>query len=342
MFTHLHVASAYSAHYGVTRPEYLVEAASALGFSALAITDRGGLYGAVRHIGACMQVGLSPIVGVELEYDGGHVVVLAHGGNGGLGWKSLCRLVSAYQKGKWSLVGLQNCTVLLGADLPFAQAAMRGERALALSLLRDLNSSLVGVAVAVEVVSLLTEPGSLNSSLHAKRLVELADAAGLPAVLTNAVRYLTPDDALTADVLDSARFLLPLGSVSLQPNAQAWLKSETLMQSLALEICGDAGRAKKLLDATSLLASRCVLSPVTDCGWGKPKTPEKALLGIDGDPFQVLQAKVDAGLDWRYPGLSGRKLLDVRHRLNKEMMTIHQLGFSTYFLTVADVAQMIR
>ncbi|MFM6980187.1 MAG: DNA polymerase III subunit alpha, partial [Micrococcales bacterium] len=47
-------------------------------------------------------------------------------------------------------------------------------------------------------------------------------------------------------------------------------------------------------------------------------------------------------LDWRYPGLSGRKLLDVRHRLNKEMMTIHQLGFSTYFLTVADVAQMIR
>jgi error-prone DNA polymerase len=342
MFTHLHVASAYSAHYGVTRPEFLVEAALSQGASALAITDRGGLYGAVRHIGACMQVGLSPIVGVELEYDGGHVVVLAHGGNGGLGWKSLCRLVSAYQKGKWSLVGLRDCTVLLGTDLPFAQAAMRGDRASAMSLLRSLNESLIGVSVAIEVVSHLTEPGTLNSSVHAKRLVELADAVGLPAVLTNSVRYVTPDDALTADVLDSARFLLPLGSFGLQPNAQAWLKDAALMQRLAIEICGDSTRAKRLLDATTLLASRCVLSPVTDCGWGKPKTPEKETLGISGDPFSVLQAQVEAGLDWRYPGISGRKLLDVRHRLNKEMMTIHQLGFSTYFLTVADVAQMIR
>ena len=47
-FTHLNLASAYSAHYGVNRPEQLAAAASALGFEALAVTDRDGLYGAVK------------------------------------------------------------------------------------------------------------------------------------------------------------------------------------------------------------------------------------------------------------------------------------------------------
>ena len=64
-FTHLHVASAFSAHYGVTRPEKMVEAARALGFSSLAITDRDGLYGAVKHIGACVALGVAPIIGVD-------------------------------------------------------------------------------------------------------------------------------------------------------------------------------------------------------------------------------------------------------------------------------------
>ena len=43
-FTHLNLASAYSAHYGVNRPEQLAAAASALGFEALAVTYRDGLY----------------------------------------------------------------------------------------------------------------------------------------------------------------------------------------------------------------------------------------------------------------------------------------------------------
>ena len=66
-FIHLHVASAFSGHYGVTRPEIMVEAAASRGESALAITDRDGLYGAVKHIGACLKMGISPIAGVDLE-----------------------------------------------------------------------------------------------------------------------------------------------------------------------------------------------------------------------------------------------------------------------------------
>ena len=102
-FTHLNVSSAYSAHYGVNRPEQLVEAAKALGFEALAITDRDGLYGAVKHIGACIKAGIYPIVGVSLrvrsDVDLGRVTILAHGQNQGLGWAALCRVISkAWQK----------------------------------------------------------------------------------------------------------------------------------------------------------------------------------------------------------------------------------------------------
>ena len=99
-FIHLNVASAFSGHFGVTRPERMVEAAAAQGIQAAAITDRDGLYGAVKHIGACLQLGISPIVGVNLAVldDSGNqlgrCVILAHGNNGGLGWAKLCKIVS--------------------------------------------------------------------------------------------------------------------------------------------------------------------------------------------------------------------------------------------------------
>src|SRR5690625_4406772 len=98
-FTHLNVASAFSAHYGTARPETLVAAAQASGAHAAAITDRDGIYGAVRHIRACREAGLSPIVGANLQVkDAGppsEVTVLAHGHNTGAGWASLVRLISS-------------------------------------------------------------------------------------------------------------------------------------------------------------------------------------------------------------------------------------------------------
>jgi error-prone DNA polymerase len=81
---------------------------------------------------------------------------------------------------------------------------------------------------------------------------------------------------------------------------------------------------------------------VSDCGWSKPKTPEKSALGIEANPFEVLWQKAHGGINWRYPNQSEDKLLPIRHRLHQELITINKLGFATYFLTVADVAQMIR
>ncbi|MDF3045102.1 MAG: polymerase alpha subunit [Ornithinibacter sp.] len=47
-FVHLHVASGFSMRYGTSMPEDLVERAAAHGQEALALTDRDGLYGAIR------------------------------------------------------------------------------------------------------------------------------------------------------------------------------------------------------------------------------------------------------------------------------------------------------
>ncbi|PPF65428.1 hypothetical protein C5E11_00635 [Clavibacter michiganensis] len=89
-FTHLHVSSAFSVHHGTRAPAELVTMAAAHGAAAAAITDRDGLYGAVRHIRQCIESAVSPIVGVELQLDDAtldhapsSVTVLASGQNDG-------------------------------------------------------------------------------------------------------------------------------------------------------------------------------------------------------------------------------------------------------------------
>jgi error-prone DNA polymerase len=347
----------------------MAEAVAAAGSNALAITDRDGLYGSVKHIGACLKLGISPIVGVDLailDEDGALLArsaILSHGHDSGVGWAKLCEIVSVAhasraksgQLRKENQIGIKRsqlaktlgetggCTILIGPDSDVGRAVLTGPKQLAASLLaawREIFKS--PGAIGVEIVSHLTEPGTAYSTEQAQRMLSLADSLSVPTVLTNAVRYLEPDEALTADVLDSARHLEPLGLFTPQPNAQAWLKPAIAMQALAIEICGEASRAVQLLETTERLADRCRLDPVNDCAWGKPKTPEKSALGIDGNPFEVLWQKAHAGIDYYYRSANAALLSQVHHRLGQELITINKLGFSTYFLTVADVAQMIR
>ncbi len=70
MFTHLHVASGYSLRYGASTPTALVETAVEHGMTALALTDRDGLYGAVKFVLACRAAGLAPLLGADLAVAG--------------------------------------------------------------------------------------------------------------------------------------------------------------------------------------------------------------------------------------------------------------------------------
>src|SRR5271168_4341101 len=65
-FTHLHVASSYSLRYGTATPRALAARAADLGMPALALTDRDGLYGAFKHVSACADAGIKPLLGADL------------------------------------------------------------------------------------------------------------------------------------------------------------------------------------------------------------------------------------------------------------------------------------
>ena len=65
-FAHLHVASSYSLRYGTATPAALAARAARLGMSALALTDRDGLYGAFKHVQACTEAGIKPLLGADL------------------------------------------------------------------------------------------------------------------------------------------------------------------------------------------------------------------------------------------------------------------------------------
>src|SRR6476659_3242170 len=55
--------------YGASHPRDLAERAAEAEMDALALTDRDGVYGAVRFAKACMAVGIRPILGVDLAIE---------------------------------------------------------------------------------------------------------------------------------------------------------------------------------------------------------------------------------------------------------------------------------
>ncbi|MFF2842795.1 DNA polymerase III subunit alpha [Paenarthrobacter sp. NPDC057981] len=251
-FTHLHVSTAFSAHYGVSWPDELAQTAAADGATALACTDRDGLYGTVKHLKACMDAGIDPIVGVDLavfDDDGDHrtqvagrVVVLAHGHNNGAGYRALCRLVSdAHARTSGKAGGVVPVavtraelasrtldpttlkpvlTVLIGPDSDVGRA-MGGRKYLRpRTLFKQWIDAMPPGTLVAEIVSHLSAPGAPLSTAHAVRMLKLALEHNVPAVLANAVRYCAQDGAATADVLDSARTLKSLPELSTEPMVQ--------------------------------------------------------------------------------------------------------------------------
>ncbi len=362
-FTHLHVASSYSLRYGTATPAALAARAADLGMPALALTDRDGLYGAFKHVQACADAGIKPLLGADLRLSaaGGRVTLLATGRQG---WGSLCRLVSAAHAAADGDDDVPAVTreliaehaaglvVLLGpaSDVGQAVAARHPDLARrALSRWRHL-----GPGIAVEVVDHLDQ----KSTFRAARLAELARDAGVPAVLSNAVRYLDPVGSLAAQVLDAARHLVPLGSPKIPPhNGRAYLASPDDMAAIAKRVAnampgpGTASAAIGLLAETDELASRCMLDAAYDLGVGTHHLPETE--GSAYDQHKELRDRCEhailhgryrtASAEGRPRGVSRLKAAQTaRDRLEHELDIIAKTGMAAYFLTVADVAMRIR
>src|SRR6059058_2315479 len=97
----LRVFSSFTMLEGAMEPKTIAERAARLGFPAIALTDRNGLYGAMPFSDACIAKGVQPIIGAMLgvsrppEIGGAAgidwLVLLA---KDDLGYANLCKLVS--------------------------------------------------------------------------------------------------------------------------------------------------------------------------------------------------------------------------------------------------------
>jgi error-prone DNA polymerase len=399
-FVHLHVASGYSLKYGASSPGRLVERAAEVEMDTLALTDRDGMYGAVRFVKACLAAGIRPVLGADLAIEPSGLLdpaadlrphppavrtAPARGGTyrtpmlprvtllagSKTGWAALCRLVSAtHLRGDRgvpittpelvadALGGLtsgSDLLVLLGPASELGEAATRHREDLATAVLRSWRRIVEPANLLVEIVSHRVAGTGPGSSSHAARMAAVASAARCGLVLTNSVRYADRSDAPAADILDAVRRLVPLDRRHVErTNAEGFVKSGKEMAEVADEICRLAGlgerAADRLLAHTRAVADRCALDPRADLGLGEVHLPELAVSGAQGvfggtaEPpgtsgDAILRARCEAGIGRRYPADWHAR---VSTRLADELKVIGELGYSPYFLTVADVVDLVR
>jgi error-prone DNA polymerase len=387
VFPHLHVASWYSLRYGASSPERLVRTAAGHGMDTLALTDRDGLYGAVKFVLAARRAGVAPVLGADLavgptgvlagrpEPRGrsprARITVLALGAGAGgalgagVGWGLLCRLVSAAhargQRGRpvttAEMVAAHSApapggppalAVLLGPWSEAGWAALACRPDLAQAVVRRWQVMLPPGSVAVEIVCHHV-PGRRPASVgHAARMLAVARACGVPAVLTNAVRYATPDDAATIGVLDAVRRRTSLDGPRLDGlRVEADLAPPSRIAAVAREVASAAGAEGEeavMLADTRALAGRCRLDPSSDLGIGSVHLPEPRVLGLGPghSAEEVLRRRCEGGIGRRYPGAVGARLREVTARLDGELAVIGRLGYASYFLTVELVCSLIR
>ncbi|MEU8547293.1 DNA polymerase III subunit alpha [Streptomyces roseoverticillatus] len=381
-FTHLHTASGFSMRYGATHPERLAERAAERGMDAVALTDRDTLAGAVRFATASAKAGVRPVFGVDLavrdepppqpsahsrprtpvrggafvDESAPRAVFLAR--DGARGWAALCGLVSAaHANAATRLPELTRADlaaaapgirtplhVLLGPGSEPGRALAAGRPDRAARLLAPWRE-MFGDALRLEVVChgrTGTGPGSLRL---AARTAGFAAGQGVPAVLSNAVRYADPGQGPVADVLDAARRLVPIDPRKPESldSGERWLKGPAAMAALAERIAEAAGlgrdAARRLLATTEETAAACLVDPGDDLGLGRVHFPEAHLVGAGHRTAdRVLRSRCTAGMVLR--GYDRKRRY--RDRLEDELAIIAGKGLASYFLTVARVVDDTR
>ncbi|HVB76701.1 MAG TPA: error-prone DNA polymerase [Candidatus Nitrosotalea sp.] len=317
-FAELHARSNFSFLEGASHPAELVQRAVELEMPALALTDRGGVYGAVRFLNACRRSGIHPVLGSCLEVEDSEVVLLARSPEG---WSNLCRLISLAHKDQPK--GESRI------DLARLHAHSRGLFCLASedqeASLSELTSAMGRENTLVELSHHLCP----EDSWIRQGRVDLARRLKLATVASNAPLYHQRQRRPLQDVLTAIRLRSSLDRSRdrLAPNSEWELKGEAQMRGLFKGLEG-------ALETAGEIAQECRLNELDFRRVRFPGYPVP-----DGEtPFSHLWHLAQSGARERYHPITP----EVGRRLQRELDVIDKTGLSEFFLINWDLMRFAR
>ncbi len=346
-FTHLHLHSEYSLLDGACRISALPKAAKQAGHTAVALTDHGVLYGAVRFYKACVAEGIKPIIGCEVyvarrtrfdkdgkrDSSGYHLVLLVKNEEG---YRNLIKMVSlGFTEGFYARPRIDKELLRAhSAGLIALSACVAGEIPQ-----KILEGDLAGAKASALEMRDIFEPDSFyleiqNHGIPEEKTVreairDISRETGIPMVATNDVHYIRRADSemqavlmciQTGSVLSDGR---PLGF----ERDEFYYKSTVEMEQLFRGFEG-------AIENTEKIEKMCNFSftfgkfqlPVFHTEGTTPKA-ELARLAEEG----FLRLKQENRLDF-----STHTEQAYRERMLYELSVIHEMGFDEYYLIVRD------
>ena len=336
MFLPLRTQSCFSILDSTIEPKALAKACRALGYPAVALTDRHNLFAAMTFSAACLAEGIQPILGVLLPLHRpvppgrlrpgqapptDHLPLLVQSE---AGWRNLLGLVSAsHLDGIAGLERLEGATdgliALTGAaDGALARLLADGQQQEAEALLARLED-LFGDRLMIEISRTL-DPVEEASE---EALIDLAFRRGLPLLASHVARFLEPEGSEAHDVMLCIADGAYLDSVERpRTNPHHFLPTAAAMAERFADL-------PEAIANCAWVARRCAFAL---------RRQEPVLPKLAAQP-EAEQAELDrlaeAGLAAR---LDGQPVdpAPYRERLAYELRVIHDMGFSGYFLIVAD------
>lgn len=349
-FVHLHVHSEYSLVDGLLRIEPLARHTAEAGMPALALTEQGNFFSLIKFYRQAQRYGVKPVAGVELrllderiQKNSSNILLLCQHIEG---YRNLCRLITrSYTEGQkqgvpyvlreWLKDASDGVIALSGARQgDIGQALLNGNQDLAKTLLAEWQK-LYPDRFYLE----LQRTGRAKEDVYIEQAVSLASGFDIPVVASNDVRFLKPDDfeVHEARVCIQQSYTLNDPRRPLLYSPQQYLRSPQEMITLFEDI-------PEAIENTNLVAKRCNLE-LTLGEYFLPHFPVPEEKDEDICLCEAAEAGLDSILVEGDENNQHDPLHDTRQyrdRLATELDVINKMGFSGYFLIVADFIQWAK
>ena len=349
-FVHLHCHTDYSLLDGACDIDQLMQIAVEQKMPAVAMTDHGNLFGAVKFYNAAKNAGVHPVIGCEVyvsqqghktrsdsdRYN--HLVLLCENQEG---YRNLIKLVSTgyldgfYYKPRLDLDLLsQHSTGLIALS-----ACLRGH--LAETILADKYDDAKRLAHTYTDIfgrnNFFLEVQDHHLDQDKKltpELNRLSHETGLPLVATNDAHYLRRDDARAHELL----LCIQTGKFLSDPNRMRWNSPDFYLKSRA-EMLQLFGELEDAVDRTGEIAARCkvtlekVKEPFPKFDVPAEHSTDTYFEYVAREGFERRRPRLEA---LRAQGLLKHDLAEYAERLDREIQMIQKMKFSGYFLIVWD------